>query len=34
VPHLEGRAVEGGHFFPEELPAETAQVLTQFFAAA
>jgi haloacetate dehalogenase len=29
---VEGRAMEGGHFFPEELPAETAQALARFFA--
>jgi haloacetate dehalogenase len=30
---VEGRALDGGHFFPEEMPAETADVLGRFFAA-
>jgi haloacetate dehalogenase len=29
---LEGRAVDAGHFFPEETPEETADVLGRFFA--
>lgn len=29
---VEGHAVEGGHFFPEERPAETADALRRFFA--
>src|SRR5919107_1280244 len=28
---VQGRAVDGGHFFPEELPEETAGELGQFF---
>jgi haloacetate dehalogenase len=30
--HVEGQAVEGGHFFPEEFPFETAAQLLRFFA--
>ncbi|HKG93761.1 MAG TPA: alpha/beta hydrolase [Gemmatimonadaceae bacterium] len=30
---VEGRAVDAGHFFPEEKPAETADLLGHFFAA-
>jgi haloacetate dehalogenase len=29
----EGRAIEGGHFFPEEAPEQTADALGRFFAA-
>jgi haloacetate dehalogenase len=29
----EGRAIRGGHFFPEEAPEETAAALRRFFAA-
>ncbi|TIS54207.1 alpha/beta hydrolase [Mesorhizobium sp.] len=29
---VEGNAVEGGHFFPEEHPRQTAAALSQFFA--
>jgi haloacetate dehalogenase len=29
---VEGRAVDGGHFFPEARPRETAAALTRFFA--
>jgi haloacetate dehalogenase len=29
---VEGRAVEGGHFFPEETPAATASMLQEFFS--
>jgi haloacetate dehalogenase len=29
---VQGRAVDGGHFFPEEAPAETAEALGRFFA--
>jgi haloacetate dehalogenase len=29
---VEGRAIAGGHFFPEELPDETAEDLSRFFA--
>ena len=28
---VRGRAVSAGHFFPEELPAETAAELSTFF---
>ena len=31
--HVEGRALAGGHFFPEELPEETAAILRRFFGA-
>jgi haloacetate dehalogenase len=31
---IDGRPVEGGHFFPEEHPAETAEALTAFFSRA
>lgn len=31
---VRGKAIAGGHFFPEELPEETAQALGEFFAAA
>ena len=30
---VEGRALDAGHFFPEEIPAATADALGQFFAA-
>ena len=30
---VSGRAIEGGHFFPEEKPAEVAETLAAFFAA-
>ena len=30
--HVEGHAVDGGHFFPEELPQPTAAALARFFA--
>jgi haloacetate dehalogenase len=29
---VSGRPVEGGHFFPEEMPRETATELSGFFA--
>jgi haloacetate dehalogenase len=29
---VSGNAVDGGHFFPEELPQQTADALTRFFA--
>jgi len=29
-----GRAMPGGHFFPEEYPTETAEALAQFFGEA
>ncbi len=28
---VQGRALEGGHFFPEEIPDETAEALERFF---
>jgi len=31
--HVEGEAVTGGHFFPEENPAETTEILTRFLSA-
>jgi haloacetate dehalogenase len=31
--HVEGRPVEGGHFFPEEYPSETARELIDFLQA-
>ena len=31
---IQGHAVKGGHFFPEEAPAETAEVLSRFFGGA
>ena len=31
--HVEGEAVKGGHFFPEENPAETTEILTRFLSA-
>jgi haloacetate dehalogenase len=31
---VRGRPLEGGHFFPEELPGETAAELSAFFAEA
>ena len=30
--HVEGRAIDAGHFFPEELPDRTAEMLGRFFA--
>ncbi len=30
--HVEGQAVDAGHFFPEELPDSTADLLGRFFA--
>jgi haloacetate dehalogenase len=29
--HVQGRAMNGGHFFPEEVPEETAAALEHFF---
>jgi hypothetical protein len=29
---VEGRPVEGGHFFPEEHPERTAETLRRFFS--
>jgi len=31
---VEGRALDAGHFFPEEIPTETAEALDRFFAAS
>jgi haloacetate dehalogenase len=31
--HVQGRALDAGHFFPEETPEETADALSRFFAA-
>jgi haloacetate dehalogenase len=31
APDVDGRPVDGGHFFPEERPEETATALTEFF---
>ena len=31
---VQGRPVDGGHFFPEEYPAETAEALRGFFGSA
>ena len=31
--HVEGRAIHAGHFFPEEVPEETADALVRFFAS-
>ena len=30
---VQGQAMKGGHFFPEENPAGTAEVLKKFLAA-
>ena len=30
---VSGRPVDGGHFFPEEYPRETAAALSDFFEA-
>jgi haloacetate dehalogenase len=30
---VQGRALEAGHFFPEEMPAETAEAFERFFHA-
>jgi haloacetate dehalogenase len=32
APHVTGRPVAGGHFFPEEHPQETAEALAAFFS--
>jgi haloacetate dehalogenase len=32
--NVRGRAIDGGHFFPEEVPDETAGVLAEFLARA
>jgi len=34
APQVTGQAVEAGHFFPEELPRQTAQMLTRSLAVA
>ena len=31
---VQGRAVDAGHFFPEEIPGETARMLDRFFGGA
>jgi haloacetate dehalogenase len=31
--NVQGRSIKGGHFFPEENPTETTELLTQFLAA-
>jgi haloacetate dehalogenase len=31
---VQGYPLDAGHFFPEEIPAETADALSRFFAAA
>jgi haloacetate dehalogenase len=31
---VRGRAIDGGHFFPEERPQEVATILSEFFARA
>jgi haloacetate dehalogenase len=33
APLVEGQAMKGGHFFPEENPDDTATVLTRFLTA-
>jgi haloacetate dehalogenase len=33
APHVEGRAMKGGHFFPEENPDDTAILVKQFLSA-
>ncbi|MGC2299580.1 MAG: alpha/beta hydrolase [Acidobacteriaceae bacterium] len=33
APHAQGRAMTGGHFFPEENPEETAVVVKEFLSA-
>jgi haloacetate dehalogenase len=33
APHAQGRAVKGGHFFPEENPDDTAALVKQFLSA-
>ena len=30
---VEGHALRAGHFFPEEVPGQTAEALRRFFAA-
>jgi haloacetate dehalogenase len=31
--NVQGRAVKGGHFFPEENPTDTTELLTKFLSA-
>jgi hypothetical protein len=31
---VQGRSVDAGHFFPEEIPEETADALIRFFTPA
>jgi haloacetate dehalogenase len=31
--NVQGRAVSGGHFFPEENPTETTELLIKFLSA-
>jgi haloacetate dehalogenase len=31
---VEGHALDGGHFFPEEIPGPTADAMGRFFAGA
>ena len=33
APHAQGLAMKGGHFFPEENPADTALLVKQFLSA-
>ena len=33
APHVEGRAMKGGHFFPEENPDDTAALVKRFLSA-
>jgi len=33
APHVQGQAIKGGHFFPEENPDETAVLVKQFLSA-
>jgi haloacetate dehalogenase len=32
--HVQGRALDAGHFFPEEVPEQTAKALNRFFGGA
>jgi haloacetate dehalogenase len=31
--NLQGQSVKGGHFFPEENPVDTAEILAKFLAS-
>jgi haloacetate dehalogenase len=31
--NVQGKAMKGGHFFPEENPVETAEILHNFLSA-